>query len=191
MNRTMKSPKFGEITQLLIDWNNGDGDALNKLTPLVYDELLRIARSKLRQHGSDGLLQPTALVHEAYLKLVDEKRVEWRNRTHFYAIAANSMRRILVDDFRRRAADKRGGGTTKVSLDEGDGVSELRAMDLLSLDEALEKLATLDERQAKLIELRFFGGMTNDEIAAVLDIAVATVKREWRTARAWLHSQLV
>ena len=186
----MNRPSHGEITELLIAWGDGDQDALDKLTPLVYNELRRIARSKLRQHGADGLLQPTVLVHEAYIRLVDQKRLQWRNRAHFYAIAANTMRRILVDDLRRRTADKRGGDATLVSLDEGDAVSDPRAMDLLALDEALERLATLDERHAKLIELRFFGGMNNDEIAAALGIAVATVKREWRAARAWLHSQL-
>lgn len=186
----MKSPPAGDITQLLIFWGNGDRNALDKLAPLVYDELRRIARSKLRQHGADGLLQPTVLVHEAYLKLVDETRVQWRNRAHFYAIAANTMRRILVDDIRRRTAYKRGGGASLVSLDEGDAVSHTRGMDLLALDEALEKLATLDPRQAEITNMRFFGGMNNSEIAEALGLAVATVKREWRAARAWLYSQL-
>jgi RNA polymerase sigma factor (TIGR02999 family) len=180
----------GDITQLLIAWSNGDRDALNRLTPLVYDELRRIARSRLRQYGSDGLLQPTELVHEAYIKLIGENRIEWRNRAHFYAIAANTMRRILVNDLRKRTADKRGGDATLVSLDEGDAVSDTASVDLFVLSEAIEKLATLDERQARIIEMRFFGGMNHEEIAEAVGVSVATVKREWRAARAWLQSQL-
>ena len=186
----MNPPSHGDITQLLIAWGNGDQDALDRLTPLVYDELRRIARSKLRHHGPDGLLQPTALVHEAYVKLVDEKRVQWQNRAHFYAIAANTMRRIIIDEYHRRSAGKRGGDVTFVSLNEGEAIAKPRSADLFALNEALEKLSSLDERQAKLIEMRFFGGMDNDEIAEALGISIATVKREWRAAKAWLYSQL-
>jgi RNA polymerase sigma-70 factor, ECF subfamily len=178
------------VTQLLLDWGNGDKEAFNKLMPLVYDELRRIARRKLQRYGSGGQLQPTALVHEAYIKLVDEKRVEWRNRAHFYAIAANTIRRILIDDYRRRAANKRGGDASLVSLDENDAASGVQRADFLALNEALEILAKLDARQAAIIEMRFFGGMTNDEIAEALNISDKTVEREWRAAKAWLHAQL-
>lgn len=186
----MKSSKLGDITHLLISWSNGDRNALDKLTPLVYDELRRIAKSKLRQHCADGLLQPTVLVHEAYLRLIDRTRVQWRNRAHFYAIAANTIRRILVDDYRMRLAEKRGGRANFVSLEDGDGISPAQSVDLLALHEALEKLAALGPRQAEIIEMRFFGGLTNEEIAEALKISVATVERETRTAKAWLQSQL-
>lgn len=186
----MASSEPGDITQLLIAWSNGDREALDKLTLLVYDELRHIARSKLRQHGSDGLLQPTVLVHEAYIKLVDETRVQWRNRGHFYAIAANTIRRILVDDYRKRLAEKRGGGASFVSLEDGDGISPAQNVDLFALNEALERLSALGPRQAEIIEMRFFGGLANDEIAEVLKISLATVEREARAAKAWLHAQL-
>jgi RNA polymerase sigma factor (TIGR02999 family) len=158
--------------------------------PMVYDELKRIARGKLRQHGSDEMIQPTALVHEAYIKLVDQTRVEWRDRAHFYAIAANTIRRILVDDYRRRTADKRGGGARDISLSETDAVATQQSVDLLALGEAMEKLAALDQRQAEVIDMRFFGGLTNDEIAEALGVSVKTVEREWKVAKAWLRSQL-
>lgn len=180
----------GDVTQLLLDWRKGDQEAFNKLMPLVYDELRRIARLKLQLYGSSGQLQPTALVHEAYLKLVDEKQVEWQNRAHFYAIAANTIRRILVDDYRKRAANKRGGAASFVSLDENDAASAVLSADLLDLNEALEILAKLDARQVAIIEMRFFGGMTNEEIAEALNISDKTVEREWRAAKAWLHAQL-
>jgi RNA polymerase sigma-70 factor (ECF subfamily) len=186
----MKSPPAGDITQLLISWGNGDRDAFDKLTPLVYDELRRIARGKLRKHSADVLLQPTALVHEAYIKLVDETRVQWRNRAHFYAIAANTIRSILVDNYRKRLAEKRGGGANFVSLEDGDAIAPAQKVDLLALHEALEKLSALGPRQAEIIEMRFFGGLANDEIAEALKISLATVERETRTAKAWLHSQL-
>ncbi len=186
----MNTPSRGDITRLLIAWSNGDQDAFDQLAPLVYDQLRRIARSKLRQHGSDGVLQPTALVHEAYIRLVDQTRIEWRDRAHFYAIAANTIRRILIDDYRHRTADKRGGGASLVSLDESDAVSSAQSVDLLALDEAIERLTTLDPRQAEIIDMRFFGGLTNDEIALALGVSVKTVERESRAAKAWLRSQL-
>lgn len=186
----MTPPPQGDITQLLNAWSNGDRDALDKLTPLVYDELRRIARGQFRLHGAGELLQPTALVHEAYLRLVDESRVHWQNRAHFYAIAANTIRRILVDDYRKRLAEKRGGGANLVSFDDGDGILPAPNVDLLALNEALERLSALEPRQAEIIEMRFFGGLANDEIAVALKISVATVEREVRTAKAWLHSQL-
>lgn len=186
----MEIQSSGDVTQLLLDWRNGDQEAFSKLMPLVYDELRRIARRKLQRYGPSGQLQPTALVHEAYIKLVDEKQVEWRNRAHFYAIAANTIRRILVDDYRRRAANKRGGDASFVSLDEDDATSDAQSVDLLALNEALEQLAALDGRQSAIIEMKFFGGMTNDEIAEALNISDKTVEREWRAAKAWLHTQL-
>lgn len=136
------------------------------------------------------MLQPTVLVHEAYVKLIDEKRVKWQNRAHFYAIAANTMRRIIIDEYRERSAQKRGGDVTVVSSNEGEAISETPSADVFALNEALERLASLDERQARLIEMRFFAGMDNNEIALALGISNATVKREWRAAKAWLYSQL-
>ncbi len=186
----MNTPSQGDITHLLIAWNNGEKEAFDQLAPLVYDELRRIARSKLRQLGSDGLLQPTALVHEACIRLVDENRVKWQNRAHFYAFAASMIRNILIDAIRKSAASKRGGDASIVSLDEGTAVSDAQSVDLLALNEALEKLVTLDPRQVAIIEMRFFGGMTNEEIAEALSIADRTVEREWRAAKAWLRSQL-
>ncbi|MGH9427712.1 MAG: sigma-70 family RNA polymerase sigma factor [Terriglobia bacterium] len=186
----MDLPSKGDITHLLLAWSGGDREAFNKLASLVYPELKRIARSKLRQHGADGLLQPTVLVHEAYLKLVDQACVQWRNRAHFYAIAANTIRRILIDDYRQRIADKRGGGASLMSLDENDAIAHTPSIDLLALNEAFDKLVTLDHRQAEIIEMRFFGGMTHGEIAEVSGISKATVERELRAAKAWLRFHL-
>ena len=186
----METYSPGNVTQLLLDWRNGDQEALNKLLPLVYDELRRIAKRKLQRYGSDGQLQPTALVHEAYIRLVDQSRVEWRNRAHFYAIAANTIRRILVDDYRRRTAGKRGGDTTLVSINENDAVTNAQSTDLWALNEALDRLATLNARQAQIIEMKFFGGLTNEEIAEALDVSIATLEREWRAAKAWIRSLL-
>jgi RNA polymerase sigma-70 factor, ECF subfamily len=186
----MEKASHGDVTRLLLDWRNGDKEALNELMPLVYEELLRIARQKFQQYGLGGALQPTALVHEAYLKLVDEKKVEWHNRAHFYAIAANTIRRILVEDYRKRMAKKRGGKEmTPISL-AGVEASTPQAIDFIDLNEVLERLEALNERQARIIELRFFGGLTDEEIAQVLDLSLSTVKREWRSAKAWLYSQL-
>ncbi len=185
----METYSPGNVTQLLLDWRNGDQEALNKLMPLVYDELRRIAERKLQRYGSDGQLQPTALVHEAYIRLVDQSRVEWRNRAHFYAIAANTIRRILVDDYRRRTADKRGGDARFIPLNESDAVTNAQSTDLLALNEALDRLATLNARQAQIIEMKFFGGLTNEEIAEAMDISIATLEREWRVAKSWMRSQ--
>lgn len=186
----MNTPSRGDITRLLIVWSNGDLGAFDHLMPMVYDELKRIARSKLRQHGSDRILQPTSLVHEAYIRLVDQTRIEWRDRAHFYAIAANTIRRILVDDYRHRTADKRGGGARDISLSETDAVATEQSVDLLALDEAMEKLAAFDQRQVEIIDMRFFGGLTNEEIAEALGVSVKTVEREWKAAKAWLRSHL-
>jgi RNA polymerase sigma-70 factor, ECF subfamily len=186
----MNPPSRGEVTQLLMDWSNGDREAFDKLAPLVYDELRRIARSKLHKHGSDALLQPTALLHEAYIRLVNEKSVKWQNRAHFYKFASSMIRNILIDALRKSAADKRGGDKNFVSLNADDAVSDAPGIDLLALNEALEKLVTLDPRQVAIIEMRFFGGMTNAEIAEALHISDKTVEREWRAAKAWLYAQL-
>lgn len=180
----------GDVTQLLLDWRKGDKAALDQLMPLVYDELRRIARRHFQQLGVGGALQPTALIHEAYIKLVDQSRVQWQNRAHFYAIAANTIRRILIDDYRRRVADKRGGDASFITLNEGERGATSQSVDLLALDEALERLATLDLRQVQIIEMRFFGAMTNDEIAEALQVSRTTVEREWRAAKAWLRAQL-
>ncbi len=178
----------GDVTALLLAWSDGDEAARSRLVDAVYDELRRLARRHLRRERSDHSLAPTALVHEAYLKLVDQRRVHWHNRTHFFAVAGHMMRRILVDHARSRGAAKRGG--PKVALDGIDPGVPAFDVDLLALDVALEKLAALDERQSRLVELRFFAGLTVDEAAAAMEIAPITVKRDWALARAWLFREL-
>ena len=179
-----------EVTQLLVEWSNGDKAALEKLLPLVSDELRRLARRYMRKEGHDHTLQTSALVNEAYLRLVDQKRVRWQNRAHFFGIAAQLMRRILIDHARRHRYAKRGGAARRVTLDEGAIVAEARAVELLALDHALERLAVLDARKGRVVELRFFGGLSLDETAEVMGISSPTVQREWRTAKAWLHRTL-
>lgn len=183
-------PSAGDITQRLVDWGNGDRAALNELLPIVYDELRRLAESYLRRERPDHTLQPTALVHEAYLRLIDQRNVNWRNRAHFFGIAAQMMRRILITHAQTRNATKRGGGDRKLSLDEAVGVFEEQNVNLIALDEALSRLASIDLRQSQIVELKFFGGLTIEEIAEVLGISPATVKREWSMAQAWLHRQI-
>jgi len=178
------------LTQLLADWCSGDESVPDKLFPLVYQELKRIARRHLRIETPGHTLQATALVNEAYLRLVDQKRVNWQNRAHFYAIAAQTMRRILVDHARGHARLKRGGDACKVSLDEALTVSAGLAAELLALDEALNELAKVDPRRSRVVELRFFGGLSNSEIAEVLKIAPNTVIRDWNMARAWLYHEM-
>jgi RNA polymerase sigma factor (TIGR02999 family) len=179
-----------DVTQLLENWSNGDREALERLMPLVYDELHRLARRYLRRERSDHTLQSTALVHEAYLKMVDQKNVRWQNRAHFFGVAAQSIRHILVDHARSHLAAKRGAGAAKLSLDEAIGVPEKREVDLLALDQALKGLAVLDPQQGRIVELRFFGGLSIDETAEVLHISPATVKRDWVMAKAWLYQNL-
>lgn len=180
-----------EVTQLLLKWSNGDKDAFGELLPLVYRELQKIAHRYLNRERSSNTLQTTALVHEAYLKLIDQNRVQWQNRAHFFGIAAQAMRRILVDNARQRLADKRGAGAEKVALDEGlVDISDERAGNLIDLDEALKQLAELDEQKSRLVELRYFGGLSIEETAEVLGVSVATVNRQWRTAKAWLYNFL-
>ena len=183
-------PSPGEVTQWLIAWSNGDRAALDKLMPLVYDELHRLAHQHMRRERVGHTLQTTALVHEAYLRLVDQTQVRWQNRAHFFGIAANLMRQILVNYALSHRAAKRGGATYKVTLNEAAGVSLEPDVDLLALDEVLTRLAALDARQARIVELRFFGGLTVEETAEVLNVSPATVKREWNIAKAWLHCTL-
>jgi len=176
----------GNVTKLLVDWGNGDRSALERLVPIIYDELLRLARARLSRENRECTLQPTALVHESYLRLADEQKLQWQNRAHFYAIAANTMRRVLIDYARKRKAEKRGGGL-RVTLQTGMDFAEERAPDCIALDEALSKLAEVDERKSRAIELKYFGGMTTEEIGSVLGISVATVGRELRLGQAWLR----
>jgi RNA polymerase sigma factor (TIGR02999 family) len=179
-----------DITGLLLAWSDGDREALEELTPLVYQELKKLAESYLRKERAGHTLQPTALAHEAYIKLIDQRSVRWRNRAHFYGIAAQAMRRILVDHARARLAEKRGSGVDVVSLDEAIDVSDERAGQLLALDDALKRLADLDQQTSRVVELRYFGGMTLEETAEVLGVSRATVIREWRMAKAWLYDEL-
>lgn len=178
------------VTELLLAWSEGDREALEALTPLVYQELKKIAEGYLRRERADHTLQPTALAHEAYIKLIDQQHVQWRNRAHFYGIAAQAMRRILVDHARARLAGKRGSGGAVVSLDEAVDVSDERASQLVALDEALKTLAELDPQNCRVVELKYFGGMTLEETAEVLGISRATVIREWKMAKAWLYGEL-
>jgi RNA polymerase sigma factor (TIGR02999 family) len=181
-----------DVTGLLRRWSEGDPQALEALIPLVYEELRRLAASYLRSERPGHTLQPTALVHEAYLRMLGQKNVLWQNRTHFFGIAAQMMRRILIDDARRRSAAKRDGGPLRVDLDvlENGEASVDRATELLALDRALEQLEKLDPRQARIVELRFYGGLTVEETSEVAGISTATVKREFRIARAWLRQEL-
>jgi RNA polymerase sigma factor (TIGR02999 family) len=178
-----------EVTGLLRDWGNGDQQALEKLVPLLYNELRQMAHKCLYRERPDHTLQTTALVHEAYLKLIDQKDTRWQNRAHFFAIAAQAMRRILVDSARRHTAIKR-GPTEKLSLDEAANVSLEPDPILLPLDEALNALAEIDSQQSQIVELRFFGGLTIEEAAEVMNVSSDTIKREWAMARAWLRQAL-
>jgi len=179
-----------EITRLLADWSNGDRQALEKLTPLVYDELRRLAGRYLRQERVGHTLQSTALVHEAYMKLVGQNNVKWQNRAHFFGIAAQMIRRILVDYARARKADKRGSGAEKLSLDEAIALPGGQDLDLVALDDALDGLAKIDARQSRLVELRFFAGLTIEETAEVMQMSLATAKRDWVAAKAWLSREV-
>jgi RNA polymerase sigma-70 factor, ECF subfamily len=181
-----------DITELLIEWNGGSEKAFEKLMPLVYEELHRIASRHLRRELPERTLQTTALVHEAYLRLVDQTRANWQNRAQFFAVAANMMRRILIDHARKRLRPKRGGDVFKISLDDGAiDVSAERAAELIALDEALKKLAAEDAGKAKLVELRYFGGLSIEETAEALGVGTATVTRQWRIVKAWLYKEIV
>lgn len=178
-----------DVTALLSEWGSKN-DVEDLLFPLVYNELRKIARAHLRRERADHTLQPTALVNEAYLRLVDQERVQWQGRAHFFGIASQMMRRILVDHARRKNAARRGAGAHKVTLDEAMLAGERRSVDLVALDDALQRLAELDPGQGRLVELRFFGGLTIEETAEVMEVSPATIKREWFTARAWLFREL-
>lgn len=183
----MQSASGYPVTDLLVRWRQGDSAAREALVPLVYDELRRIARRCLSGQRSDHTLQPTALVHEAYLRLVRQESVPWQDRSHFFAVAAQMMRQILVDHARRRRAAKRGGGAMTVVLDLEAPSTKGAVIDLIALDDAMRRLASLDARQCQIVELRFFGGLSIEETAQMMEVSPATAKREWATARVWLH----
>jgi RNA polymerase sigma factor (TIGR02999 family) len=188
---TEESRNDGPITQLLIAWSDGRRDALEHLVPLVYDDLRRIAAGYMRREPAAHALQPTALVHEAYVRLIDQRQVKWRNRAHFFGVAAGMMRRILVDHARLRRADKRGGKWERVTLSGIDpAVRAPHPIDVLALHEALERLAAFDPQQERIVELRYFGGLTIEEAAEVLGLSEATIAREWTIAVAWLRAEL-
>jgi len=180
----------GEITLLLIEWREGRSEAPGELFPLVYEELRALARGQLRRHPAGETLRPTALVHEAYLKLVDQTRVRINDREHFFALAAKAMRQILVDHARRSSALKRGGDAIRTVLSQDDASVELPVVEMLALDEALSHLESLEPRLAQVVELRFFGGLSVEETAAALDLSSRTVKRDWRKARAFLYTEI-
>src|SRR6185503_4172989 len=181
----------GEVTVLLRQWQRGDQRAFERLSELVYDELRRMARGYLAGERSDHTLQPTALVHETYIRLVDQQAMDWQDRRHFFAIAATTMRRILVDHARSQRREKRGGDRPKVRLDDlGELAAADRAAEVVAVDEALQRLASEDRLKASIVELRFFAGLTNDEAAAILGLSEPTVRRHWRTAKLWLYREL-
>jgi len=177
------------VTELLVAWSKGDERALDALTPLIYDELRRLARSYMRQERAGHTLQSTALVHEAFLRLVDQ-RVQWNSRAHFFGIAAQMMRRILVDHAKAQSTAKRGAGAVLIELEEGLATAPNRDVDLLALDEALERLTKVDPQRSRIVELRFFAGLSNEESAEVLGVSPATIQRQWAGARAWLFHEL-
>jgi RNA polymerase sigma factor (TIGR02999 family) len=188
--RKTPPPKQHDITELLAQWSGGNQTVLDKLYPLVYEELRRIARSYMKREPVGHTLQTTALINEAYVRMVDQKDVRWRNRSHFFAISAQMMRRILVDHARRYLHKKRGGGARKISLDEAMIVAEERSEEVLMLDEALDNLARIDPRRCQVVEMRYFAGLNNQEIASILRISENTVMRDWNLARAWLYQRL-
>ena len=186
----MPIPQSEEVTELLLAWSEGDRTALERLTPLVYDELRRLARGYMRGERAGHMLQTTALVHEAYLRLIDAGRVPMASRTSFFAAAARLMRQILVDFARARGYQKRGGGAHQVSLDEAMVIEQPLGEDLIALDRALDELAEIDERKGRVVELRFFAGLTEGETAEALKVSPETVRRDWRLARSWLRRRL-
>lgn len=179
-----------EVTQLLVQSSQGDRAAMDQLMPLVYDELRRLAHAYLRRERSDHTLQGTALVHEVYLRLIDQHSVKWQNRAHFFAMASQMIRRILVDHARGQKAAKRGSGAVKITLDDAVGLPGQRDLDLIALDDSLTSLAAIDPDQCRVVELRFFGGLSIEETAEVMNVSAATVNREWSAARAWLFREL-
>jgi RNA polymerase sigma factor (TIGR02999 family) len=179
-----------DVTRLLIELSNGDRNAVDLLLPVIYDELRKLAANYLRRERPDHTLQPTALVHEAYLRLVDQSRVNWQNRAHFFGVAAQMMRRLLVDHARKHNAEKRGQEFQKLSLDENIDRAVERSAELVALDDALKAFAEIDKQKARMVELRYFGGLSIEETADVLGIAPTTVKRQWRAAKAWLYGEM-
>jgi RNA polymerase sigma factor (TIGR02999 family) len=186
----MKSPSSQEVSQLLIDWGNGDQTALDKLVPLVYQELHHLAAQYMRHEAPGHTLQTSALVNEAYLKLVDQKRVKWQNRAHFFGVAAQMMRRILVDHARGRTRAKRGGQRKKITLDTSVILSTEKAAEFVALDDALNALAKVDPQKSRIVEMKIFCGLNMDEIAEVEKVSPSTIEREWRKAKAWLHREI-
>jgi RNA polymerase sigma factor (TIGR02999 family) len=186
----MADRSLNEITQLLAASSAGNREAMDLLMPLVYDELRRLAQAHLKNERQGHTLQSTALVHEAYLRLVDQKQVRWQNRAHFFALASQMIRRILVDHARAHKASKRGEGAPNLSLDEALGVPDGKSLDLIALDDALSGLASIDPQQERIVELRFFGGLSIEETAAAVGLSTATVNREWSAARAWLFREM-
>ena len=189
-NLKMDSPPAHDVTQLLIAWSDGDQAARDQLMAVVYEELHRVARRYMRRESPGHTLQTSALVNEAFLRLVDQRHVQWQNRAHFFGIAAEMMRRILVDYARSRKYAKRGGGARALSLDEGLIVSDERNAEVIAVHEALEEMAKFDARKAKVVEFRFFGGLSIDETAEVLGVSTATVRSDWTTAKAWLRREM-
>lgn len=186
----MENSAPGDVTVLLRKLANGNDGAASKLVPLVYDELRRLAAGYMRRERKDHTLQPTALVHEAYLKLIEQRAVDWQGRAHFFGIAAQMMRRILIDHARKHMRDKRGGGAIPVPLDEALAFAPEQSSELVKLNASLERLAQLDSRQSRIVELRFFGGLTVEQTADILGISAKTVKRDWSMAKAWLHGDM-
>lgn len=186
----MTRPPSEEVSLLLSNWSDGDAEALDKLIPVVYEELRRLAHHYMRHERAGHTLQTTALVNEAYMRLADYKKMRWQSRAHFFAVAAQVMRRILVEHARSRTYLKRGGGAQKVSIDEAAIVSEGRSAEVIAVDDALKELEAWDSRKGKIVELRFFGGLSIEETAEVLKISPTTVQREWRSAKAWLHNSI-
>jgi len=179
-----------QVTQLLQQWSEGDQNALDKLMPMVHDELHRLAHQHMRRESAGHVLQTSALINEAYIRLVDQPQMRWQSRGHFFGIAARLMRHILVDDARKRNAAKRGGSLIQVPLDEASTVVQEQAANVAALDDALQRLETIDERQGKIVELRFFGGLSIEETAEVLKVSPGTVMRDWTFARAWLRNEM-
>lgn len=179
-----------QVTVLLRKWSEGDENALEQLTPLVYDELHRLAHQHMRRESAGHVLQTSALINEAYLRLVDQPRIQWESRAHFFGIAARLMRRILVDDARKRNSAKRGGRLIQVPLDEIENLAQQQAANVVAVDEALQRLEAIDTRQSQIVELRFFAGLSIDETAELLKVSPGTVMRDWTFARAWLKSQM-
>ena len=184
------SPPIEEITTLLLAWCEGAPGALERLTPLIYDDLHRQAKRYMARENPGNLLETTALINEAYLRLIDYKSVQWQNRAHFFGVAAQVMRRILVDLARAETSAKRGGEALRISLIEAEGVAQPQNIDLIALNDALDVLAALDSRRSRVVELRFFGGLSNAEIAEVLKVSEGTVRRDWSLAQAWLYREL-